>query len=204
MDFRCKSCIAFAEPKAEAKFVKFTSFLDPAMAPGQTMHHYPWPYTEGLTIAEANNELALLATGIYGKPLPNQNGAPIRLVGPWKYGFKGAKSIVRDRFRHRSAEDLVESLAPDEYGFYANVNPDVDHPRWSQKRANHRRRLVNRQAADANVQRLRKAGRLLFTRGSTCARISTQSPPADELLARVVADKFSRSPSSSASDCGSS
>jgi methionine sulfoxide reductase catalytic subunit len=132
--FPLQKLLAFAEPKAEAKFVKFTSFMDPASAPGQSDSGYPWPYTEGLTMAEANNELAILATGLYGKPLPNQNGAPIRLVTPWKYGFKGIKSIVRIEFVTEQPKTLWNQLAPNEYGFYANVNPMVDHPRWSQAR----------------------------------------------------------------------
>ena len=94
---------------------------------------FPWPYTEGLTLAEANHELAFLATGIYGKSLLNQNGAPIRLVVPWKYGFKGAKSLVRIDFVSDQPKTLWNQMAPNEYGFYANVNPEVDHPRWSQK-----------------------------------------------------------------------
>src|SRR6266581_3823814 len=93
----------------------------------------PWPYTEGLTLPEAMNELAFLATGLYGKPLRNQNGAPIRLVIPWKYGFKGAKSIVKIEFVAEQPKTLWSQMAPNEYGFYANVNPEVDHPRWSQK-----------------------------------------------------------------------
>ena len=125
--------IALAEPKSEAKYVQFTTFFDPAVCPGQRSRSFPWPYTEGLTLAEANHELAFLATGIYGKPLLNQNGAPIRLVAPWKYGFKGAKSLARIDFASEQPKTLWNQMAPDEYGFYANVNPEVDHPRWSQK-----------------------------------------------------------------------
>jgi methionine sulfoxide reductase catalytic subunit len=125
--------IALAEPKSEAKYVQFTTFFDPAVCPGQRSRSFPWPYTEGLTLAEANHELAFLATGIYGKPLLNQNGAPIRLVAPWKYGFKGAKSLARIDFVSEQPKTLWNQMAPDEYGFYANVNPEVDHPRWSQK-----------------------------------------------------------------------
>jgi methionine sulfoxide reductase catalytic subunit len=125
--------IALAEPKSEAKYVQFTTFFDPAICPGQRSRSFPWPYTEGLTLAEANHELAFLATGIYGKPLLNQNGAPIRLVAPWKYGFKGAKSLARIDFVSEQPKILWNQMAPNEYGFYANVNPEVDHPRWSQK-----------------------------------------------------------------------
>ncbi len=131
--FSLAKLIAMADPKPEAKFIEFTSFLDPANCPGQRSQDFSWPYTEGLTLSEATNELAFLATGIYGKPLPNQNGAPIRLVVPWKYGFKGAKSIVRIDFVATQPATLWNQMAPNEYGFYANVNPDVDHPRWSQK-----------------------------------------------------------------------
>ena len=94
----------------------------------------PWPYTEGLRLDEAMHPLALLVTGLYGKTLPNQNGAPLRLVTPWKYGFKGGKSIVRIRFNEQQPLNTWQKIAPDEYGFYANVNPAVDHPRWSQAR----------------------------------------------------------------------
>jgi methionine sulfoxide reductase catalytic subunit len=131
--FALAKLVAMAEPKAEAKYVQFTSFLDPKSAPGQRSQDFSWPYTEGLTLTEATNELAFLATGIYGKPLLNQNGAPIRLVVPWKYGFKGAKSLVRIDFVAEQPKTLWNQMAPNEYGFYANVNPEVDHPRWSQK-----------------------------------------------------------------------
>ena len=112
---------------------QFGTFYDPAVCPGQRSNDFPWPYAEGLTIDEARNELAFLATGIYGKPRLNQNGAPIRLVVPWKYGFKGAKSLRKIEFVADQPGTLWNQSAPDEYGFYANVNPDVDHPRWSQK-----------------------------------------------------------------------
>jgi sulfoxide reductase catalytic subunit YedY len=131
--FALAKLVAMAEPKPEAKYLQFTSFLDPKNCPGQRSQDFSWPYTEGLTLPEANNELAFLATGIYGKPLLNQNGAPIRLVVPWKYGFKGAKSLVRIDFVADQPKTLWSRMAPDEYGFYANVNPEVDHPRWSQK-----------------------------------------------------------------------
>ncbi|MGH7675843.1 MAG: protein-methionine-sulfoxide reductase catalytic subunit MsrP, partial [Gemmatimonadales bacterium] len=94
----------------------------------------PWPYVEGLRMDEARHPLTILATGLYGKPLPNQNGAPIRLVVPWKYGFKGCKAIVRIRFTEQQPETTWSMVAPNEYGFHANVNPEVDHPRWSQAR----------------------------------------------------------------------
>jgi sulfoxide reductase catalytic subunit YedY len=102
--------------------------------PGQRSRVLPWPYVEGLRMDEAMHPLTLIVTGLYGKPLPNQNGAPLRLVVPWKYGFKSGKSLVRIRFTEQQPRTTWNVVAPDEYGFYANVNPEVDHPRWSQKR----------------------------------------------------------------------
>jgi methionine sulfoxide reductase catalytic subunit len=131
--FPLAKLLALSEPKAEARYLQFTTFFDPAVCAGQRSNSFPWPYREGLTLAEANHELAFLATGIYGKSLLNQNGAPIRLVVPWKYGFKGAKSLARIDFVSDQPKTLWNQVAPDEYGFYANVNPEVDHPRWSQK-----------------------------------------------------------------------
>lgn len=124
--------IALADPQPEAKFVAFTTFLDPKSAPGQRRDNLEYPYLEGLRIDEANHELAFLATGIYGRPIPNQNGAPLRLVVPWKYGFKYGKSIVKIDFVARQPRNTWQVMTPHEYGFYANVNPQVDHPRWSQ------------------------------------------------------------------------
>ena len=132
--FPLRKLLELAEPKFEARFVKFTSFLDTDAAPNQGTGQMPWPYTEGLTMAEAMNDLAFMATGIYGKPLANQSGAPIRLVVPWKYGFKGIKSITRIELTADQPATLWNQIAPNEYGFYANVNPVVDHPRWSQAR----------------------------------------------------------------------
>jgi methionine sulfoxide reductase catalytic subunit len=122
------------EPTSKAKYVAFQSLLDPGQLPGQTRAVLDWPYVEGLRIDEATHPLALLAVGLYGRVLPGQNGAPLRLVVPWKYGFKGAKSIVRIRFVEERPPTSWNRLAPAEYGFYANVNPQVDHPRWSQAR----------------------------------------------------------------------
>ena len=122
-----------ANPSKGAKYLRMETFLDPAVAPGQKQSWYPWPYVEGVTIEEANNELAFLATGIYGKPLPNQNGAPIRLVTPWKYGFKCIKSISRFTFTDERPVSFWEQLAGKEYGFWANVNPGIPHPRWPQR-----------------------------------------------------------------------
>ena len=121
-----------SEPKGFAKYVQMETFLDPKTAPGQKEFWYPWPYIEGVTIAEAGNELAFLVTGMYGKPVPKQDGAPLRLVLPWKYGFKSAKSIVRFSFTEKRPVSFWETVQGAEYGFWANVNPDVPHPRWSQ------------------------------------------------------------------------
>ena len=122
------------EPTSQAKFVELTTLLDPQQMPGQRRAVLQWPYVEGLRIDEAMHPLAILAVGMYGEVLPNQNGAPLRLVVPWKYGFKSAKSIVRIRLTRTQPATSWNLAAPDEYGFYANVNPEVDHPRWSQKR----------------------------------------------------------------------
>jgi sulfoxide reductase catalytic subunit YedY len=125
--------IKFVNPNPEAKYLRMETFFDPEVAPGQKQSWYPWPYVEGLTLAEAMNELTFLATGIYGKQMPEQNGAPIRLVAPWKYGFKSVKSISRFTFTNKQPVSFWEQLNNREYGFWANVNPDVPHPRWSQK-----------------------------------------------------------------------
>jgi sulfoxide reductase catalytic subunit YedY len=120
------------EPTSQARFVRFQTVLRPDQMPGQRRRILDWPYTEGLTIAEAMHPLTILAVGVYGRELPNQNGAPLRLVVPWKYGFKSIKSINRIVFTSRQPRSSWEMAAPSEYGFYANVNPEVDHPRWSQ------------------------------------------------------------------------
>jgi sulfoxide reductase catalytic subunit YedY len=130
--FPLAKLVALAAPLATAKYLKFTSFVDPDHAVGQKDAILDWPYVEGLRLDEAMNELAFIATGIYGKPILNQNGAPLRLVLPWKYGFKGIKSIVRIEFTDTQPRNTWNIMAPNEYGFYANVNPQVDHPRWSQ------------------------------------------------------------------------
>ena len=120
------------QPTSKAKYVAFETLNDPVRMPGQRRRVLEWPYQEGLTIAEATNPLAILAVGVYGETMPNQNGAPIRLVVPWKYGFKGIKSIVRISFTEKQPPVSWNIAASNEYGFYANVNPEVDHPRWSQ------------------------------------------------------------------------
>jgi sulfoxide reductase catalytic subunit YedY len=134
MGFPLGDLIRRLEPTSKAKFVQFTTLNDPAQMPGQRSDILPWPYVEGLRMDEAMHPLTLLATGLYGKPLPNQNGAPLRLVVPWKYGFKGGKAIVRITFMETQPMTTWNMAVPSEYGFYANVNPTVDHPRWSQAR----------------------------------------------------------------------
>ncbi len=120
------------EPSPSAKYVRFTTLFDPEQLPNQNSRGLAWPYVEGLRLDEALHPLAFMALGLYGAPLPGQNGAPLRLVVPWKYGFKGIKSIVEIGFTEREPPATWNRAAPDEYGFYANVNPHVDHPRWSQ------------------------------------------------------------------------
>jgi sulfoxide reductase catalytic subunit YedY len=122
-----------AEPQGKAAFVEFTTLMRPSQMPGQNLPVLEWPYVEGLRMDEAMHPLTILAVGLYGKTLMNQNGAPIRLVVPWKYGFKSIKSIVRIRFVERQPNTAWNLANPGEYGFYSNVNPNVDHPRWSQK-----------------------------------------------------------------------
>jgi sulfoxide reductase catalytic subunit YedY len=130
--FPMKAFLDLARPLGSAKYLKMQTFLDRSVAPGQRQVWYPWPYTEGLTLPEAANELTFLVTGAYGKPLSNQFGAPLRLAVPWKYGFKSAKSLVRFSFTEERPKSFWEALQSSEYGFWANVNPKVPHPRWSQ------------------------------------------------------------------------
>jgi methionine sulfoxide reductase catalytic subunit len=132
--FALAQLIRRAEPTAQAKYVEFHTLLDPEQMPMQKTRLLDWPYVEGLRMDEALHPLAFMATGLYGRDLPAQNGAPLRLVVPWKYGFKSIKSIVRIRFVERQPTTSWVRSAPREYGFYANVNPTVDHPRWSQAR----------------------------------------------------------------------
>ena len=124
--------VEFAKPLGSAKYVRMETFNDPKVAPGLRQRWYPWPYIEGLTMAEATNELAFLAAGAYGHPMAKQHGAPLRLAVPWKYGFKSIKSIVRFSFTDQRPKGMWEALQASEYGFWANVNPAVPHPRWSQ------------------------------------------------------------------------
>src|SRR5882724_2344716 len=130
--FPMAKLVEMAKPLASAKYVRMETFFDKAMAPEQRKPYYPWPYIEGLTIAEATNELTFMVTGAYGKPVAKQMGAPIRLAVPWKYGFKSIKSIVRFTFTDQRPKSYWEALQSSEYGFWANVNPEVPHLRWSQ------------------------------------------------------------------------
>ena len=130
--FAMAELVKYARPLSGAKYVVMQTFLDKDMASGQKQVWYPWPYTEGLTMAEATNELAFMVTGVYGKPLRKQFGAPLRLAVPWKYGFKSVKSIVRFKFTDKRPTTFWEQIQAAEYGFWANVNPEVSHPRWSQ------------------------------------------------------------------------
>jgi sulfoxide reductase catalytic subunit YedY len=132
LGFPLGELVRAVEPTSRAKYVAFTTLLDPTQMPGQNDDALPWPYVEGLRIDEAVHPLTMLAVGLYGESLPNQNGAPLRLVVPWKYGFKGIKSIVRISFTETQPRATWNEAAPSEYGFYANVVPTVDHPRWSQ------------------------------------------------------------------------
>jgi len=130
--FALRSLVDFARPLGGAKYLVMSGFMNLDVAKGQRQTWYPWPYMEGLTLAEARHELAFMVTGAYGKPVAKQNGAPLRLAVPWKYGFKHIKSITRFTFSDTRPKTFWEELAPAEYGFWANVNPEVAHPRWSQ------------------------------------------------------------------------
>lgn len=130
--FPLAALVAMAKPLGSAKYLKMVTFMDPSMAPEQKKFFYPWPYTEGLTMAEATNELSFISTGMYGHVMPKQDGAPLRLTVPWKYGFKSVKSVNHFEFTDQRPKTYWEALGPSEYGFWANVNPEVPHPRWSQ------------------------------------------------------------------------
>jgi sulfoxide reductase catalytic subunit YedY len=132
--FPLSALVKLADPLASAKYIVFTTYQDPKAMPGLRRAIYPWPYIDGVTIQEAANELAFLTVGMYGKTAPPQNGAPIRLTLPWKYGFKQVKAIAKFEFTDKRPVSFWEKLIPDEYGFWANINPEVPHPRWSQAR----------------------------------------------------------------------
>ncbi len=130
--FPVTALVDLAKPQSGAKYLTMKTFMNPKLAPGQRQSWFPWPYLEGVTLAEATNELAFLVTGVYGKPAPHSMGAPLRLALPWKYGFKSIKGIVSFAFTDKRPVSFWEELQGNEYGFWANVNPDVPHPRWSQ------------------------------------------------------------------------
>jgi methionine sulfoxide reductase catalytic subunit len=130
--FTLASLLKEVEPTSDAKYVRFESVLRPEEMPGQKSPFYPWPYQEGLRLDEAMNDLTILATGLYGQPMPNQNGSPIRLIVPWKYGFKSIKAITKIELVAEQPDTLWSMIGPNEYGFYSNVNPNRSHPRWSQ------------------------------------------------------------------------
>ena len=129
--FPLSQLVKLAEPLGSAKYVVFQTTQDKTM-PGLSAPYYPFPYTEGITLDEASNDLAFMVTGLYGKPVPPQNGGPIRLALPWKYGFKSAKAIIKVTFTDQRPHTFWEAIQPSEYGFWANVNPEISHPRWSQ------------------------------------------------------------------------
>ena len=170
--FALNQVLENARPTAQAKFVAFTSVLDVENLPGQKRRVLEWPYREGLRIDEAMHPLTILAVGLYGKVLPNQNGAPIRLVVPWKYGFKSIKSIKRIAFVEQIPPTAWGRLAPGEYGFYSNVNPDVRHPRWSQKR-------------ERRIGEFRKRKTRLFNGYDEVASLYGRDGFAQEFLARM-------------------
>lgn len=130
--FTLSSILKEVTPTSNAKYVRFESVYRPEDLPGQASPFYPWPYQEGLRLDEAMNDLTILATGVYGEPMPNQNGAPIRLVVPWKYGFKSIKAVTKIELVEEQPSTLWNSVGATEYGFYSNVNPERPHPRWSQ------------------------------------------------------------------------
>jgi sulfoxide reductase catalytic subunit YedY len=131
--FELADLLKEVEPMTSAKYVRFETLFDPSRMPNQNNDSYPWPYTEGLRLDEAMQRLTILGTGLYGKPLPAEDGGPIRLVAPWKYGFKSIKAIIKIDLVEQQPATMWNTIASDEYGFYSNVNPNVDHPRWSQK-----------------------------------------------------------------------
>jgi sulfoxide reductase catalytic subunit YedY len=130
--FKLADLLKEVQPMTSAKYVRFVTLMDEEQLPAEGNRNYPWPYSEGLRLDEAMHRLTIVATGLYGQPLPNPNGAPLRLVVPWKYGFKGIKAIVKIELTESRPQTMWNTISPKEYGFYSNVNPEVDHPRWSQ------------------------------------------------------------------------
>ncbi len=157
--FPFAALVNFARPLSSARYVRMETFFDSKVASGQRQTYLPWPYVEGLTMAEATNELAFVAVGAYGKPMPKVHGAPLRIAIPWKYGFKSIKSIVRFTFTDQRPKSFWEALAPSEYGFWANVNPKVPHPRWSQETEELIGSFLLLKNADAK-RRLRAGGKI--------------------------------------------
>jgi len=147
--FMLSKLLKAVEPASDAKYVRFETLLDKEQMPGANSPFYPWPYQEGLRLDEAMNDLTILSTGLYGEALPAQDGGPIRLVVPWKYGFKSIKAIIKIELTSEQPATMWSSIAPNEYGFYANVNPGVDHPRWSQ-------------ASERRIGEISRRGTLLF------------------------------------------
>jgi sulfoxide reductase catalytic subunit YedY len=130
--FQLSDLLNEVDPMTSAKYVHFVTLMDPSQMPGEQDNLYPWPYSEGLRLDEAMQRLTIIATGLYGEPLPNPDGAPLRLVVPWKYGFKGIKAIVKIELVETQPQTMWNTISATEYGFYSNVNPNVPHPRWSQ------------------------------------------------------------------------
>ena len=175
--FPLASLLKEVEPTSAAKYVRFEALYAPDRMPGQRDGFYSWPYVEGLRLDEAMNDLALMVTGLYGMPLPAQDGAPIRLVVPWKYGFKGIKAITKIDLVDVQPVSLWMNASPEEYGFYANVNPEVPHPRWSAgHRAPHWRA---RPPNHTEIQRLRRRGFDPSTRAWTCASTTESGSEVD-------------------------
>jgi len=160
--FTLSSILKEVEPTSDAKYVRFETVYRPKEMPGQSSPFYPWPYQEGLRLDEAMHDLTILATGLYGKPMPNPNGAPIRLVVPWKYGFKSIKAIVKIELVDKQPATLWSSVGPDEYGFYSNVNPNRSHPRWSQ-------------ASERRIGEFRRHSKLRFPSFGGVRRVSSVS-----------------------------
>ena len=180
--FKLKDLIARLEPTSKARFVEFATLHDERRMPGQRSSVLEWPYVEALRMDEAMHPLTLMVTGVYGKGLPPQNGSPIRLIVPWKYGFKGGKSIVRIRFTERQPRTTWNIMAPQEYGFYANVNPTVDHPRWSQKKERRLGEFFKRDTLP--LQRVRRPGRIALHGPRPAPKLLTWSPAAPPVRPR--------------------
>jgi hypothetical protein len=181
--FPMTELLKIAEPLGSAKYLAFETVQDNSMG-GLSVPLYPWPYVDGLAIDEAANELAFMTTGMYGKPLPPQNGGPIRMTTPWKYGFKQVKSIVKVTFMDKRPRCFWQEINASEYGFWANVNPDVSHPRWSQARE--RLAGLGRDGADQNLQWLRRLRRQLVFRSQVREVVHVNAQRTLAVLAAVL------------------